>query len=104
MTSEQMVNTVGINMEVLIAVMLGVSFLIINTQVFRSKAYKLAESGSQLAPLIFTNLLFTAIWQWLFYAESYSYLQVMGLTLIVLANMFVVFAPKYLAKRPASIA
>ena len=103
-TSEQMVNTVGINLEVLIAVMLGVSFLIINTQVFRSKAYKLAESGSQLAPLIFTNLLFTAIWQWLFYAESYSYLQVMGLTLIVLANMFVVFAPRYLAKRPASIA
>ncbi len=103
-TTEQMLTTSGTKLELLFAAMLGVSFLIINTQVFRSKAYKLAESGSQLAPLIFTNLLFTAIWQWLFYAESYNYLQVMGLTLIVLANMFVVFAPRLLAKRRASIA
>ncbi|MEL7438731.1 MAG: DMT family transporter, partial [Pseudomonadota bacterium] len=43
------------------------SLLIINTQVFRSKAYQLASSGSQLAPLIFTNLLFTAVWQWTFF-------------------------------------
>lgn len=41
--------------------LLVMSMLIINTQVFRAKAYQLASSGSQLAPLIFTNLLFTAV-------------------------------------------
>lgn len=46
--------------------LLAMSMLIINTQVFRAKAYQLASSGSQLAPLIFTNLLFTAVWQSLF--------------------------------------
>lgn len=46
--------------------LLVMSMLIINTQVFRAKAYQLASSGSQLAPLIFTNLLFTAVWQSLF--------------------------------------
>lgn len=63
------------------------SLLIINTQVFRSKAYQLVSSGSQLAPLIFTNLLFTTIWQWAFFEEQMSDIQVMGISLIVLATV-----------------
>ena len=63
------------------------SLLIINTQVFRSKAYQLVSSGSQLAPLIFTNLLFTAVWQWAFFEDQMSDIQVMGISLIVLATV-----------------
>ena len=63
------------------------SLLIINTQVFRSKAYQLVSSGSQLAPLIFTNLLFTAVWQWAFFEDQMSDSQVMGISLIVLATV-----------------
>lgn len=63
------------------------SLLIINTQVFRSKAYQLVSSGSQLAPLIFTNLLFTAVWQWAFFEDQMSGIQVMGISLIVLATV-----------------
>ncbi|KLN65070.1 DMT family transporter [Vibrio sp. VPAP30] len=92
-TTEQMVDTHGSTPLLLTVVIFGVSFLIINTQVFRAKAYRLVESGSQLAPLIFTNLMFTTLWQWLFYAQSYSFSQLTGLAFIVLANMFVVFAP-----------
>lgn len=83
------------NLWWLVAALLCVSVLIINTQVFRSKAYRLAESGSQLAPLIFTNLLFTALWQWLFYDESYRLSQWAGLSLIILANMLVVLVPRW---------
>ncbi|MBO0180516.1 EamA family transporter, partial [Vibrio parahaemolyticus] len=61
------------------------SLMIINTQVFRSKAYKLASSGSQLAPLIFTNFLFTAVWQSLFFEDRMSQSQIVGMSLIVLA-------------------
>ena len=63
------------------------SLLIINTQVFRSKAYQLASSGSQLAPLIFTNLLVTAVWQWAFFDDQMSHSQIMGISLIVLATV-----------------
>ncbi|EGQ9695767.1 DMT family transporter [Vibrio parahaemolyticus] len=67
--------------------LLVMSMLIINTQVFRAKAYQLASSGSQLAPLIFTNLLFTAIWQSLFFADVMSRTQIAGMGLIVLATV-----------------
>lgn len=63
------------------------SLLIINTQVFRSKAYQLVSSGSQLAPFIFTNLLFTTIWQWAFFEDQMSDIQVMGISFIVLATV-----------------
>ncbi|NAW84232.1 EamA family transporter [Vibrio sp. V43_P6S15P86] len=67
---------------------LGVmSLMIINTQVFRSKAYQLASSGSQLAPLIFTNLLFTAVWQSAFFDDRMSQSQIIGMSLIVLATI-----------------
>ncbi|EJE4560688.1 DMT family transporter [Vibrio parahaemolyticus] len=67
--------------------LLVMSMLIINTQVFRAKAYQLANSGSQLAPLIFTNLLFTAVWQSLFFADVMSRTQIAGMGLIVLATV-----------------
>ncbi|MFL0865335.1 DMT family transporter [Vibrio parahaemolyticus] len=67
--------------------LLVMSMLIINTQVFRAKAYQLASSGSQLAPLIFTNLLFTAVWQSLFFANVMSRTQIAGMGLIVLATV-----------------
>ncbi|TNZ69450.1 DMT family transporter [Vibrio parahaemolyticus] len=67
--------------------LLVMSMWIINTQVFRAKAYQLASSGSQLAPLIFTNLLFTAVWQSLFFADVMSRTQIAGMGLIVLATV-----------------
>ncbi|CAM3752754.1 DMT family transporter [Vibrio aquimaris] len=61
--------------------------MVINTQVFRSKAYQLASSGSELAPVIYTNLVFTALWQCLFFQKTYSNVQVYGLILIILTNV-----------------
>ncbi len=71
-----------------------VSLLVINTQVFRAKAYRLAQSGSQLAPLIFTNLLFSALWQSLFFNVTYTASQKMGLVLIVVATIMTSLLPK----------
>ena len=61
--------------------------MVINTQVFRSKAYQLASSGSELAPVIYTNLVFTAVWQCLFFQKTYSHVQLYGLILIILTNV-----------------
>lgn len=79
----------------LIAVtMVAVSLLVINTQVFRAKAYRLAASGSQLAPLIFTNLLFTAALQLLFFNVTYTPAQKLGLALIIVATVSTSVLPK----------
>ncbi|ODM56658.1 hypothetical protein BC455_19150 [Vibrio harveyi] len=75
------------------------SLLIINTQVFRSKAYQIASSGSQLAPLIFTNLLFTAVWQWTFFDDQMSHSQVAGVSLIVLATVLNTCWVRFSARR-----
>ncbi|HDM8061267.1 DMT family transporter [Vibrio harveyi] len=75
------------------------SLLIINTQVFRSKAYQLASSGSQLAPLIFTNLLFTAVWQWTFFDDQMSHSKVAGVSLIVLATVLNTCWVRFSARR-----
>ncbi|HCH3992607.1 TPA: DMT family transporter [Vibrio parahaemolyticus] len=75
----------SLSVEPSVLLLLAMSMLIINTQVFRAKAYQLASSGSQLAPLIFTNLLFTAVWQSLFFADVMSRTQIAGMGLIVLA-------------------
>ncbi|ENM5840471.1 DMT family transporter [Vibrio mimicus] len=63
------------------------SMLVVNTQVFRAKAYRLAQSGSQLAPLIFTNLLFSALWQVLFFDVDYRLTQKLGLAIIVVTTV-----------------
>ncbi|PTP13918.1 EamA family transporter [Vibrio sp. 10N.286.51.C3] len=65
----------------------GLALFTINTQIFRSKAYKLAESGSQLAPLIFTNMLFSALWQGVFFDDVFSTQQLVGINLIVAASI-----------------
>ncbi|EGR0790587.1 DMT family transporter [Vibrio vulnificus] len=80
--------------------LLTISCLIINTQVNRAKAYRLASSGSQLAPLIFTNLLFTSAWQWLFFDESFSLWQITGLGLIIFATMLNVLWPMIMSRPP----
>ncbi len=72
----------------------GLSVSVVGNQIFRSKAYKLAESGSQLAPLIFTSLLFTAVWQALFFDESFSNYQIAGIALIIIASIMNSFAAK----------
>ncbi|ENM5733681.1 DMT family transporter [Vibrio mimicus] len=69
------------------AALLLVSMLVVNTQVFRAKAYRLAQSGSQLAPLIFTNLLFSALWQVLFFDVDYRLTQKLGLAIIVVTTV-----------------
>ncbi len=85
-----------VNNPILLVVMLAtLSLLVINTQVFRSKAYKLVGSSSQLAPLIFTNLLFTALWQWLFFSDPFTHHQLLGLALIVLANVLNMLIPQW---------
>ncbi|MDE1338294.1 DMT family transporter [Vibrio aestuarianus] len=66
---------------------LGLALFTINTQIFRSKAYKLADSGSQLAPLIFTNMLFSALWQGLFFDDVFSTQQLIGINLIIVASV-----------------
>ena len=76
------------------AIMAVFSTAIVANQIFRSKAYKLAESNSQLAPLIYTNLLFTVLWQYLFFNESYSNYQIVGIALIVIASLMNTFAGK----------
>jgi len=65
----------------------GLALFTINTQIFRSKAYKLAESGSQLAPLIFTNMLFSALWQGVCFDDVFSTQQILGINLIVVASI-----------------
>ncbi|CAH7422844.1 Permease of the drug/metabolite transporter (DMT) superfamily [Vibrio chagasii] len=65
----------------------GLALCTVNTQIFRSKAYKLAESGSQLAPLIFTNMLFSALWQGVFFDDVFSTQQLVGINLIVAASI-----------------
>ncbi|EPF2929130.1 DMT family transporter [Vibrio navarrensis] len=74
--------------------LLGLSVTVVGNQILRSKAYKLVDSSSQLAPLIFTNLLFTLMWQVLFFDESFSKHQIVGITLIIFAALMNTFAAK----------
>ncbi|WP_394143300.1 DMT family transporter [Vibrio atypicus] len=92
-------DTVSVEPLLLVLALGALAILIINTQVFRSKAYRLAESNAQLAPLIFTNLIFTAIWQVTFFEESYHLSQLSGLALIVVANLICVVIPKWRKRR-----
>ena len=71
----------------------------VNTQIFRSKAYKLAESGSQLAPIIFTNLIFSMIWQVAFFDQPMSGTKIIGVALIVFATLLNTFVPIWIRKK-----
>ncbi|MGF1753602.1 DMT family transporter [Vibrio makurazakiensis] len=85
-----------------VGALMVMSVLIINTQIFRAKAYKLADSGSQLAPLIFTNLLFTALWQYSFFDDVFTVSQIVGISLIVSASVMNTFLPKMLRRKAIS--
>lgn len=62
-------------------------FTIVGNQMFRSKAYRLVESNSELAPLIYTNILFTVVWQYLFFEVTYTYSQLFGISLVLVASV-----------------
>ena len=99
----EMINLEGnpeLNPYWLAMLVVAMSLLIITTQVNRSKAYRLAQSGSQLAPLIFTNLLFTSIWQLLFFDVTFTGHQLLGLALIVTASSLNILLPRCLAYLP----
>ena len=79
----------------------GLALFTINTQIFRSKAYKLVDSGSQLAPLIFTNMLFSALWQGVFFDDVFSTQQLIGINLIVVASITNTLLAKRHSKKKA---
>ncbi|MEF1285785.1 DMT family transporter [Vibrio sp. M250220] len=74
------------------AYLLVLSLAVVANQILRSKAYKLADSNSQVAPLIFTSLLFTALWQAMFFDESFSTYQIAGIAIIIVATIMNNFA------------
>ncbi|MCQ8877474.1 DMT family transporter [Pseudoalteromonas shioyasakiensis] len=79
---------------VTLLIMLG--FSTASTQFYRSKAYRLVASNSELAPLIYTNLIFAFLFQILFYDTNMTWLQVVGTGLIILASLLNTFGPRYL--------
>ncbi len=60
--------------------------MIINTQVCRYKAYKSAATNTQVAPLIYTNLVFTAMFQITLFDTTFTLSQLAGIALIILGN------------------
>ncbi|MCK6264211.1 DMT family transporter [Vibrio sp. ZSDE26] len=74
--------------------LLVLALVTMSNQIFRSKAYKLAESNSQLAPLIFTHLLFTLVWQLTFFDAEVTQEKVLGVVLIVVASLMQTFISK----------
>ncbi|MCD9464023.1 DMT family transporter [Photobacterium phosphoreum] len=85
----------------LLLLLLFMAVCTVNTQVFRAKAYQLAESGSQLAPIIFTNLIFSAIWQFMFFNHPMPWNKMVGIGLIILATLLNTFVPIWLRKKRA---
>jgi drug/metabolite transporter (DMT)-like permease len=87
------------NNLVFIVIMMGVASA--STQFFRGKAYRIANSNSQLAPLIYANVLFALLFQFLFYDTRLSAAHVMGSSLIVLASIINTVAPHWQDRRYA---
>ncbi len=77
---------------------------VINTQVFRIKAYRLVESGGRLAPLIFTNLIFAFLWQQLFFEQALEIHKLVGISMITAAMLINTFAPKLAIRNSLSLA
>jgi drug/metabolite transporter (DMT)-like permease len=74
------------DVETTVAILL-LTVMIINTQVCRYQAYKSAETNSQVAPLIYTNLLFTAMFQFALFDSSFSTMQIFGIGMIVFGSL-----------------
>ncbi|GMQ48757.1 hypothetical protein VB10N_37560 [Vibrio sp. 10N] len=72
------------------------TLMIVNTQVCRYKAYKTAETNTQVAPLIYTNLIFTAVFQFALFDTSFTSMQLLGIGLIVLGNLIPALFPALL--------
>lgn len=90
---QQAVNNIADIQTLLLPMLVLLTVCIINTQVFRVKAYQLSSSSSQLAPLIFTNLIFSFIWQIIFFNHSLEGNQVIGIILIITATLLNSFIP-----------
>lgn len=77
-----------------------------NTQLCRAKAYQYAQTGSQLAPLIYTNLAFALIWQLCFFEQQLHRHQIGGIALIIIATVLNTFGAGWLQalrrQRPAA--
>ncbi|CAG23750.1 DMT family transporter [Photobacterium profundum] len=82
----------------LLPMLILLAVCIVNTQVFRVKAYQLANSSSQLAPLIFTNLIFSSVWQVMFFNQPLEWNKVTGISLIVISTLFNTFLPLIVRK------
>ncbi|MGR5063889.1 DMT family transporter [Photobacterium sp. DNB22_13_2] len=89
------------NAHLLMVMLTVLAISIVSTQMFRAKAYKLVSTGSQLAPLIFTNLLFAIIWQMSFFNETLETNKVAGISLIVLATIINTFGPRWVQQHRA---
>ncbi len=74
------------DLPVMSAVLL-LTLMIINTQVCRYQAYKSAATNTQVAPLIYTNLLFTALFQFTLFDTPFTSMQLLGIGLIVFGNL-----------------
>ncbi|UTV29471.1 DMT family transporter [Photobacterium atrarenae] len=82
------------NLALLFLLLLAVSTT--NTQLCRAKAYQYAQTGSQLAPLIYTNLAFALIWQLSFFEQQLHGHQISGIALIIIATVLNTFGPGWL--------
>ncbi len=71
-----------------------IAIMVISTQIFRVKAYQLVDSGNQLAPLILTNLLYSFLWQRLFFEAPLEQHKLVGMGLIVAGLMMISFRAK----------
>lgn len=91
-SSQSIFSDNAVNTGVLLALAI-MALLIINTQVSRHKAYSTADSSSQLAPLIYSNLAFTALWQFLLFDVDFSHTQLLGLMLIVMTSVLTTVLP-----------
>ncbi|MFA0087225.1 DMT family transporter [Vibrio sp. 10N.261.51.F12] len=86
-----------------IIMLLLMAVMVINTQTSRYKAYQLATTNSQVAPLIYTNLVFTALWQFTLFDVVFSASQLIGLLLIVIANLLSAMLPRWMGKRKITL-
>lgn len=57
--------------------------LSVGTQLFRTSAYRKALSTAELAPIFYLNILISAVMQAVFFEQSFTFHQILGLSLIV---------------------
>ncbi|MGF1886826.1 DMT family transporter [Photobacterium profundum] len=100
---QQTVNNMTNIQTLLFPMLILLAVCIVNTQVFRVKAYQLSSSSSQLAPLIFTNLIFSFVWQIIFFNQSLEWNKVTGISLIIIATLLNTSLPLIVRKIRAQL-